>query len=269
LKANFWGVGHLRNILLAICCSFLGANLAAQPLISAGNSPPSENPSRPPDSEFNFSRLAYGSSMSGYSNRRGSRWNTDWPEAEYHLNQGIRRLSRVDDSGTSRIVRLTDEALFDFPFLYAVEVGSWTFTDDEARILREYLDRGGFLMTDDFHGTYQWQSFYTQFRKIFPDRPLVDIDESDEIFHVLYSVDKTIQIAGIRAIYSGQTWEGDGYVPQWKGVYDDDGRLMVIINFNMDLGDAWEHADNPYYPEPMTALAYRFGVNYLIYSMSH
>lgn len=228
-----------------------------------------DDPSRPPDAEFNFARLAYGTRMSGYSNRRGAGWNTDWPEAEYHLNEGIRRLTRVESSDAGRIIRLTDESLFDFPFLYAVEVSNWTFTDEEAANLREYLERGGFLMTDDFHGTYEWQQFYNEFRKVFPDRPLVEIEETDEIFNVLYSVDKSIQIAGVRAVRSGVTWECPGCTAQWRGVYDDEGRLMVAINFNMDLGDAWEHADDPYYPEPMTALAYRFGVNYLIYAMTH
>ncbi len=241
----------------------------AQPFAPSVRSSLTEDPTRPPNAEFNFARLAYGSSMAGYSNRRGAGWNTDWPEAEYHLNEGIRRLTRVESSDAGRILRLTDEALFDFPFLYAVEVSRWYFTDEEALILREYLERGGFLMTDDFHGSYEWQAFYNEFRKVFPDRPLVEIPETDEIFNVLYSVDKRIQIAGIGAIRSGVTWEGDGYTPQWLGVYDDQGRLMVAVNFNMDMGDAWEHADSPYYPEPMTALAYRFGVNYLIYAMTH
>jgi len=258
----------LRSIFIIISCLF-AANLVAQPFAPQRSSSLAADPSRPPDAEFNFARLAYGTSMSGYSNRRGSSWNVDWPEAEYHLNEGIRRLTRVESSDAGRIVRLTDEALFDFPFLYAVEVSNWVFTNEEALILREYLERGGFLVTDDFHGSYEWQRFYNEFRKVFPDRPLVEIEETDEIFNVLYSVDKSIQIAGIRSIYSGQTWEGDGYTPQWHGIYDDEGRLMVAINFNMDMGDAWEHADDPRYPEPMTTLAYRFGVNYLIYAMTH
>ena len=78
-----------------------------------------------------------------------------------------------------------------------------------------------------------------------------------------------IQIPGIRAWLSGQTYEEDGVTPHWRGIYDDDGRLMVAINFNMDLGDAWEHADDPRYPEPMTTLAYRFAVNYVVYAMTH
>lgn len=112
-------------------------------------------------------------------------------------------------------------------------------------------------------------NFNQQIRRIFPTREIVDIPMHDEVMHVLFDVDKTIQIPGIRALSSGRTWEDDGYNPHWRGIYDDSGRLMVAINFNMDLGDAWEHANWPEYPQPMTALAYRFGVNYVIYAMTH
>jgi hypothetical protein len=129
--------------------------------------------------------------------------------------------------------------------------------------------RGGFLMVDDFHGTQQWAGFAAVMKEVFPDRPILDIQDSDEVFHVLYDLDERIQIPGLAALYNGTTYEQDGVKPTWRGIYDDDGRLIVAINHNMDLGDAWEHADTPGYPEPMTALAYRFAVNYVIYSMTH
>lgn len=86
---------------------------------------------------------------------------------------------------------------------------------------------------------------------------------------VQYDLDHRVQIPGIRGAITGQTWEKDGYVPHWRGVVDDDGRLLVAINFNMDLGDAWEHADNPRYPAPFTILAYHFAIDYLLYAMTH
>jgi hypothetical protein len=89
------------------------------------------------------------------------------------------------------------------------------------------------------------------------------------VLHVLYDVDERIQIPGIAALRYGVTYERDGVTPHWRGIYDDAGRLMVAINFNMDLGDAWEHANDPGYPEPMTGLATRFAVNYVIYAMTH
>ena len=221
-----------------------------------------------PTNEMHFVRMFYRDGV--YSRRGGDRsWTTDYPEAEYHFHMGVSRLTRVDIGEQARMLRVTTDAIFDYPWLYAVEVGRWYLDDIEAARLREYLLRGGFLMVDDFHGTYQWEGFVESMRKVFPDRPIVEIPESDEVFHVLYDLDQKIQIPGIYPLMYGRTYEQDGYTPHWRGVYDDDGRLMVAINFNMDLGDAWEHADDPRYPEPMTTLAYRFAVNYVVYAMSH
>ena len=246
-----------------------GAMLGAVPLLAltaAGDELPADNL---PTAEFHFTRMYY--SDGGY--RRGWRgdrsWRTDFPEAEYHFSMGVSRLTRVDLDGQYRQMRLMDDSLFDYPWLYAVEVGRWYLDDTEAARLREYLLRGGFLMVDDFHGTRQWASFWDSMQRVFPDRQWVEITEEDPVMHVLYDLNERIQIPGIYALLQGRTYEQDGYVPHWRGIYDDDGRLMVAINFNMDLGDAWEHADDPRYPEPMTALAYRFAVNYVVYAMTH
>lgn len=222
-----------------------------------------ETPLESPESEFRFTRLNYSDTGFGF----GRSWLVDYPEAEFHFGRAISRLTRVD-IGEPGIVSLRDDTLFDFPWLYAVEVGRWRLDDEEAAKLREYLLRGGFLMVDDFHGTHQWAGFMESMRKVFPDRPVVDIPDGDEVLHVVYNIDERIQIPGVAALSRGVTYEQDGVTPHWRGVYDDHGRLMVAINFNMDLGDAWEHADDPWYPEPMTALAYRFAVNYVIYAMT-
>ncbi len=185
-----------------------------------------------------------------------------------------------------------------------MEVGRWYLSDEEAGRIREYLLRGGFLMVDDFHGTLQWEGFMESMRRVFPDRPVVEIPDEHEVFHVLYDLGgpvtpynvavrqdqgggspgardpasagaggtgghRKIQIPGIWAVMNGTTYEQDGVTPHWRGIFDDDGRLMVAINFNMDMGDAWEHADTPQYPQMLTALAYRFGVNYVLYAMTH
>jgi hypothetical protein len=221
-----------------------------------------------PSNEFHFVRMVYrdGGVSRGYGDRS---WTVDYPEAEHHFHLGVSRLTKVDIGEQARMLRVTDDAIFDYPWLYAVEVGRWYLDEIEAARLREYLLRGGFLMTDDFHGSYQWEGFVESMRRVFPDRPIVEIEQTDEVWHVLYDLDNRIQIPGIRPLMFGQTYEEDGVTPRWRGIYDDDGRLMVAINFNMDLGDAWEHADDPRYPEPMTTLAYRFAVNYVVYSMSH
>jgi len=217
--------------------------------------------------EFFFTRLAYGG---GYSGRGGRSWMTDWPEADYHFMKGVQRLTGIDAATGGRYVSPLGEELFDYPWIYGVEVGNWYLDETEAANLREYLLRGGFLMVDDFHGGYEWDAFRESLRRVFPDRPIVEIADDEEVLHVLYDLDQRVQIPGIRSVFSGQSWERqDGYPPHWRGVYDDEDRLMVAINFNMDIGDAWEHADWPQYPENLTALAYRFGINYVVYAMTH
>lgn len=218
--------------------------------------------------EFFFTRLAY-SDYGGYG-RRGDSWTVDWPDADYHFMQGVRRLTGVDAAEGGRFVRPGDDEVFEYPWIYAVEVGNWSLSQEEGANMREYLLRGGFLMVDDFHGGYEWATFLEGMRKIFPDREIVDIPDSDALMDIVFEIDQKIQIPGIRTVGSGVTWERqDGYPPHWRGIYDDEDRLMVAINHNMDLGDAWEHADDPRYPESMTSLAYRFGINYVIYAMTH
>jgi hypothetical protein len=224
-----------------------------------------------PRNEFEFARLVYAENPD-FSRGWGwgaPRWTTDAPEAETHLLMGIKRLTRVNTGDDSTALRLDDDAIFDHPFLYAVEVGGWLLSDEEVARLREYLDRGGFLMVDDFHGSAEWEGFMASMRRVYPDRPVVELSTSDEVFHVVYDLIDRPQIPSIYGAMTGRTWERDGYTPHWRGIYDANGRLAVVINFNMDLGDAWEHADSPQYPQPLTALAYRYAINYLLYSMSH
>lgn len=218
--------------------------------------------------EFAFTRVIFKSGYQALPGPGNTAWR-DWPESDAHLIQGIRRLTSVDIEGTGRAIELTDVQLFDRPWIYTVEVGTWLLSDEEAANLREYLLRGGFLVVDDFHGTIQWMGFMRSMQKVFPDRAIVDIDEEDTIMTMHYDLDNSKPIPGIMALRYGITWEHDGFVPTWRGIYDDDGRLMVIINFNVDLGDAWEMADQPWYPEKYTASAYRFGINYVLYAMTH
>jgi len=220
--------------------------------------------------EFRLARLAFGAFGDRFGAGRGEPWLRDWPEADFHFMQGVRRLTRIDAAADTGQVSLIDPELFEYPVIYAVKVGFMRLNEIEAGRLREYLDRGGFLIVDDFHGPTEWAEFAASLHRVFGERPIVDLPTNDEIFHVLYDLDQRVQIPGRQAIARGVTWEHPQGVPaRWRGIYDDDGRLIVMINFNMDLGDAWEHADDAFYPEPLTALAYRFGVNYLIYTMTH
>jgi len=228
----------------------------------------------PPDAgektEFTFTRLRYPSFRggSGYWGVRGS-WSTDYPKADRQFVQGVRRLTRLHVRSVEDVVDLESDEIFNHPWIYAVEVGHWDLNEKQAAKLREYLLKGGFLMVDDFHGSIEWEIFTASLSRVFPDRPVVDLANKEPIFHVMYDLDERFQIPGIVMFYSGQTYEQDGVEGKWRGVLDDKGRVMVGICHNMDIGDAWEHADMPRYPEHYASLAYRIGINYIVYSMTH
>jgi len=230
--------------------------------------------------EWVFARLMYPPAMYGGRFGRGrfgggswtqgySSWTTDYPRSDRHFAEAMRRLTRVSARSVEQPVNLDEGDAYDWPFLYAVEVGHWQLTDEQAKGLREFLLRGGFFMCDDFHGTQEWEIFAESMRRVFPDRPIVDLENKDAIFHSIYDLDDRYQVPGAQYLWSGQTWEHDGYEAKWRGIYDDRGRLMVAICHNMDLGDSWEHADNPRYLEKFSALGIRIGINYVVYSMTH
>jgi hypothetical protein len=243
-----------------------------------------ENFPLPPDyrdkAEWAFARLMYPPAMyggRGYGRGRFgvdwtqgySSWTTDYPRSDRHFSEAMRRLTRVHSRSVEQPVNLDEGDAYDWPFLYAVEVGHWALTDAQAKALREFIDRGGFFMCDDFHGTREWSIFVESMRRVFPDRPIVDLKNGDAIFHTIYDLDDRYQVPGAQYIRTGQLWEFDGYQAEWKGIYDDNGRLLVAICHNMDLGDSWEHADNPEYAERFSALGIRIGINYVVYSMTH
>jgi len=246
----------------------------------------------PPDAwvekEFAFARLRYrnfggggggrgggrGGGFGGFGGfRRGggrSSWGTDSNTAERHFMQGVRRLTRVDARSVEEIIDVDSDEMFKWPWLYAVEVGHWELSPAHAKRLRDYLDRGGFLMVDDFHGEYEWDVFNASLQRIFPDRVFVDLPDGDPIFHIIYDLDKRFQVPGFQYVRSGLTYErDDGRDAHWRGIYDEKGRVQVAICHNVDLGDAWEWSDDPRYPEPFAGLAYRIGINYIVYSMTH
>jgi hypothetical protein len=167
-------------------------------------------------------------------------------------------------------VNLDDQDdVYNWPWLCAGEMGDWKLTDTQAKVLREYLLRGGFLMLDDFWGTVEWERFDESMRRVFPDRPIVEIENSDAIFHTIYNLNDRYQVPGEWALAQGRTSREGGVVAHWQGIYDDYGRVMVAISFNSDIGDSWEWADDPHYPEKYSALGIRIGVNYVVYALTH
>ncbi len=236
----------------------------------------------PPDyqekTEWVFARLMYppisgrfrGFSYFGEWTHGASNWTIDYPRSDRHMAAAVRRLTRIHARSVEQPVNLDDgDDVYNWPWLYGVEVGHWDLTDAQAAKLREYLLRGGFFMCDDFHGTQEWQVFVESMKRVFPDRPIVEIENSDAIFHVLYDLDDRYQVPGAQFLYSGRLYEKDGVTPRWRGIYDDKGRVMVAICHNMDLGDSVEHSDTPQYPEKYSAMGMRTFINYIVYSMTH
>jgi hypothetical protein len=216
--------------------------------------------------EFQFARMVYADFAGAGRFNRGW-WQQDWPDAEEHFTRNLRRMTRAD-VGESVVLQLTDERLFEYPWLYATQTGYWDLSDAEIQALREYLLRGGFLMCDDFWDQDEMFVFRETMSRLFPDRQMVELHGEDAVLHVVYDIDESVQVPGLRHL------RGGGQVqqlpePGWYGIYDDSGRLMVGINYNQDVGDSWEHANWVEYPQPMTAQGYRFGINYVIYAMTH
>jgi hypothetical protein len=228
-------------------------------------------------SEWVFARLMYrpvriGPAFRWYGNwaEGGTSWTIDYPQGDRHMAAAVRRLTRIDARSFEQPVNLDDgDDVFNWPWLYAVEVGWWDLTGDQARKLRDFLERGGFLMVDDFHGTREWAVFQASMRRVFPDRPIVDIPGNDQIFHTFWDLDDRFQVPGLQYVQTGRTYENDGFDAKWRAIYDDKGRIMVAICHNVDLGDSVEHYDTPEYPAKFSAEGMRIFLNYVLYSMTH
>lgn len=229
----------------------------------------------PKNAEFHFIRVEY---QDMYGIRRGfggfgrGWWMQDWPAADIHFSQGIQRLTRID-IGDERHTPLTDDRVYEYPWIYATQTGYWNLNDNETARLRDYLERGGFLMTDDFHGPDEWQVFAESMERVYPGQQIEDVEADHPMMNILYEIKERTFIPGLRHLAYGPGGKivvrPEYTPPQWKALRDSKGRLVVAVNFNQDIGDAWEHADLPEYPENMTRLAYYFGINYLVYAMTH
>ena len=170
-------------------------------------------------------------------------------------------------------MKLTDPQLREYPLIYALEVGAMQLEEPEAEALREYLLSGGFLFIDDFWGTWALENLLDQMQRVFPGRKIEDIPLTHQIFSVVYDIEEIQQVPnfrnGIAFESSGITHEDDGVQAYVQGIYDDNDRLMVLINWNTDLGDAWEWADHPQYPAYFSTYAVKLGINIVVYAMTH
>ena len=219
----------------------------------------------PYDGLYHFVRVRYGGGEGRFGfRRRGGEpmWAHDFPRAERNFVNIVTETTFVPTlTGASNVLTLDDPELFKFPLAYIVEPGFWQPTDEEARALGEYLEKGGFLIVDDFRGPYELDNLELQLRRALPKARMVLLDDTNEIF------DSFFRIVPEKVIppYGGQP-------PVWYGVYEDNDpsrRLQVVINHNNDIAEYWEYSDYGYYPIDLSNEAYKLGVNYVVYALTH
>ena len=228
-----------------------------------------------PKDVFTFVRIRYESH--GYG--RGGGWHTDYRDSDLNFSLRLQQLTSLRVNPDPIVLRLTDEQLFDYPFIYIVEPGRLYFYDDEVVALRRYLLNGGFLMVDDFWGQREWLNFRREMKRVFPNRDLEEVPLSHEIFHSVYDLKEKPQIPSIDVAVGGRsrgiTWEprydSDTSTPHYKAIKDDDNRIMVFVCHNTDLGDGWEREGEHewYFQEFSVKKAYPLGINIVTYAMTH
>jgi hypothetical protein len=197
-------------------------------------------------------------------------WFIDAPAAEQNLSRRVRTVTSIKVNDPL-VLTIEDPELWAHPWIYIVEGGNLRLKDAEVPILREFLLRGGTLTFDDFHGPIEWANVESELRRVFPDRKIVDLPPTHPIFHCFYQFDSFPQTPGLGSFLQGRTYEKGGYVAHLRAIEDDNGRAMVLINWNVDMGDGWEWSNASEYPGYVkyTAQAYRMEINEIIYSLTH
>jgi hypothetical protein len=268
------------GVLLLVFSGALYAQRAFReyPPLEGGESESSLPPDYQVPANFVLGRLMYpparGRGGGGGDWKAGnSSWTIDYPLGDRKFARLLRRLTTIDVRSVEQPVDLDDgDDVFDWPFLVASNVGSFDLTTEQAAKLRDYLERGGFLLCDSFFGTQEWQTFEATLRKVFPDRNIVELAATDPIFTTFYDLSQRKQVRNMRSIRRAglnRGYRADGAVPRWRAILDDDGRVMVMITFNNDLGDSWQYADDPQYPQEDSNLGIRLAVNFAIYDLTH
>ncbi len=228
-----------------------------------------------PGDLFTFVRIRYDS----YGRR--SKWRTDYPDSDLNFSLRLQQLTTLNVNPNPIVLGLTDERLFDYPFVYFVEPGDLVFRPTEREALRRYCFNGGFAMFDDFWGDREYENLRRELAKVFPDREPVDVPLEHEIFHCVYDLKEKPQVPAIGNGYidgNGRlvTWDrprrgNDTQTVNYKAIHDDEGRIMIFICHNTDLGDGWEReGDNQWYFEEFSVKrAYPMAINIVTYAMTH
>ena len=226
-------------------------------------------PNLPYDGRFTFVRVRYDPVPGGFWPGRRPSWIHGYPLAEQNLMKIMNEVSYLGGHEDINVVTLDDPELFRYPIAYIIEVGWWTVTDREAAGLRAYLQKGGFLFVDDFKPAGWrglsgggWEPFAETMRRVLPDVQFLDMDPSDPVFHSFFEIRQLDHFP--QAYVTGD--------PVFKGVFEDNDRskrLMAIINYNTDVSQFWEWSGRGLRPFDQTNEAYKLGVNYLIYGLTH
>jgi hypothetical protein len=197
-------------------------------------------------------------------------WTIDYPAAEQNLSRRLKTVTSIQVNDPV-VVSIEDPELWTYPWIYIVEPGTLQLKDSEVPILREFLLRGGTLTFDDFHGPIEWAHMERELKRVFPDRQIVDLPPDHPIYNCFYQIAEYPQTPGLGSFLSGRTWEKGGFVARLRAIEDDNGRAMVLINWNTDMGDGWEWSNAADYPGYVrfTAQAYRMQINEIIYSLTH
>jgi hypothetical protein len=263
------------TLLLAAGCAAAQQVWREYPSIERGwygrDSPADQDPG-----EFVVGRLMFPQTRTGWMlgagpgdwRRGGTAWTVDYPEGDRTFARLLERLTTIDVRLVEQPVNLDDDIdAYYWPFLISGLVGAWDLTDEQVAKLREYLLRGGFLLCDSFYGTVEWEGFVAGIRRVFPDRPIVDLPDTHPIFHSVYDLTDRPQIPTWQHLPRG--YRNDGAVARWRAILDDDERVMVMIAFNNDIADGWQRADEYEYPQEAANLAISLGVNFAVYALSH
>ncbi len=229
-----------------------------------------------------YGNTGYGSIMSGRGGGRmsgmgGGRSAIDWPDSDNNFSYRLHQLTSIEVNPEPVYITLQDPSLFEYPFIYMLETGSMHLIEEDVKKLREYLLNGGFLMIDDFWGTSAWANVRNEMRRVFPDREPVLLTLEHPVFHCVFELKEIPQIPAynIAVNLSTDTLTGttseSGYPPSYYGIYDDKGRMMVIICRDTDLGDGWERegVSHTFFKEFSEKKAYPLGINIVFYAMTH
>lgn len=261
-----------RSRLLLAACLLASALIPSVPL-PAGAQLPTAADDRFAGLHWRFVRIKYHYTTEGTSTQQdfyGEPWLIDGPAAEQNLSRRLKTATSIDVLDPI-VLTLDDPRLFQNPWIYFVEPGNLRLSESDAKTLREFLLRGGTAFFDDFHGPYEWDHFAKEIKKVFPDRAIVDVPNDHPIFSCFYKLDGYPQIAGLGSFMAGRSWEKGGFVARLRTIYDDARRPMLYINWNTDMGDGWEWSNAEDYPGYIkyTSLAYRMGINEVVYALTH